>query len=210
MKKYISIICLFVLFNSTNVFCEISNNSEDFLCKTLETYDLLNFPVVPRCVALNNKHYVAILFQDNSSEKITLIGPSGEQSTFCFNTMGSSLIELTEDRIILYLLRSDLRKIYDFEGKLISSDDFSLSHKDYTRLREQTELRCGEAVLSVKKSWKAYELYLDNKQLIHCSVSALFVSKMSYFPFVFVPSIFLLLFIKFARESFKISEKEND
>lgn len=210
MKKHISIICLFILFASTNAFCGISNRTEDFLRKTLETYDLLDFPAVPRCVALNSEHYVAVLFQDNSSEKITLIEPSGEQSTFCFNIMGSSLIELAEDRIILYLLRSDLRRIYDFEGNLISSDEFSLSHKDYTRLREQTELRCGEAMLSVKRSWKEYELFLDNRKLIHCSISALFVSKMSYFPLVFVPSVFIFLSIKYAKENSKVREKEND
>lgn len=209
MKKCISIICLFFFFSFTSIFCAISNSKEDALHKTSETYDLLNFPAVPYCVALNNKHYVAVLFQDNSSQKITLIEPNGNQATFYFNTMGSSLIELTEDRIIIYFLRSDLRKIYDFEGRLISSDEFSLSHKDYTKLREQTELRRGEAVLIVKKNWKKYELFLDNKRLMHCSISALFISKMSYFPFVFVPSVFLILFIKFAKSS-KVSERENN
>lgn len=126
MKRIICALFSFSLLGIMCVcYCVDSNVVKENLnfSKTQETYDMLFFPAIPECISLSENKYIGISFNEGSQKKIIILDPYGNYATYQFHTEGSFAIELTEKEILIYLVRSQLKVSYDFDGNLNYIDD---------------------------------------------------------------------------------------
>lgn len=204
MKRIICALFSFSLLGIMCVcYCVDSNVVKENLnfSKTQETYDMLSFPAIPECISLSENKYIGISFNEGSQKKIIILAPYGNYATYQFHTEGSFAIELTEKEILIYLVRSQLKVSYDFDGNLNYIDDTLKGQvaTKYQELTKQDKVFKGNSVLEVEANAFSYKLLLDGQIILNCSTFAIIGSKISLLPFLLVFIIFTAIFFKKTR-----------
>lgn len=209
MKKIFSIVLILAFATYGMALCvspTIESDCYDFQ-KMQAEYDLMNMQVLPSCIALNENGCAAILFPNFSDKKqknIVIFTPEGNVMSFYrFRSYGAAAIELTNDYIIVYLVRDEKKVIYDFNGRQCEVDNSlggEVSEK-YRELTEKDKIILNQMQLIKSKKGYEYTVTLNEIPIYHCS--SWVVLRSSIILFVFLGSAIAVLgaFIHIKRQA---------
>lgn len=157
------------------------------------TIDFMNFPQIPKCIALNKNGDVAIEYKMNGRTKITILFSDGERVQYALSPEGNCAIDLTESELLIYLVRSQAILHVDLQSGAINIIETEQNNigKLYGELCELSEIQKGEYTVRKVESGKDYHIELNGKIILQT------VRGARYYPMVIVGlTVVLIAMIK--------------
>ena len=155
--------------------------------------DLMNFPQIPKCIALNKNGDVAIEYKMSGRTKITILLSNGEKVQYALSPEGNCAIDLTETEILIYLVRLQAIVHVNLKSGKINNIETEQNNigELYSNLCELPEIQKGQYTVKKVKSGNNYQLKLNGNIILQA------VNGAQYYQIVFVVLVgILIVFIK--------------
>lgn len=207
------IIMLLVVLGLAMLFCGMAIEKSSNIDKIAENIsleqehsaiDLMNFPQIPKCIALNKNGDVAIEYKMNGRTKITILLGNGEKVQYALSPKGNCAIDLTETEILIYLVRSQAIVHVNLKSGKINNIETEQNNigELYSNLCELPEIQKGQYTVKKVKSGNNYQLELNGNIILQA------VNGTQYYQIVFVVLVgILIVFIKCTKIHLKFLPK---
>lgn len=201
-KNNARIIMLLVVLGLAMLFCGMATEKSSNIDKIAENIsleqehsaiDLMNFPQIPKCIALNKNGDVAIEYKMNGRTKITILLSNGEKVQYALSPEGNCAIDLTETEILIYLVRLQAIVHVNLKSGKINNIETEQNNigELYSNLCELPEIQKGQYTVKKVKSGNNYQLKLNGNIILQA------VNGAQYYQIVFVVLVgILIVFIK--------------
>ena len=201
-KNNLRIIMLLVVLGLAMLFCGMATEKSSNIDKIAENIsleqehsaiDLMNFPQIPKCIALNKNGDVAIEYKMNGRTKITILFSNGEKVQYALSPEGNCAIDLTETEILIYLVRLQAIVHVNLKSGKINNIETEQNNigELYSNLCELSEIQKGQYTVKKVKSGNNYQLKLNGNIILQA------VNGAQYYQIVFVVLVgILIVFIK--------------
>lgn len=199
-KNNARIILLLVVLGLAMLFCGMATEKSSNIDKIAENIsleqehnaiDLMNFPQIPKCIALNKNGDVAIEYKMSGRTKITILLSNGEKVQYALSPEGNCAIDLTETEILIYLVRLQAIVHVGLQSGAINTIETEQSNigELYGELCELSEIQKGEYTVRKVESGKNYHIELNGKIILQT------VHGARYYPIVIVGLTVVLIAI---------------
>jgi len=193
-------VLLLAILGIAMLFCGMATEKSSNIDKMVEnisleqehsTIDLMNFPQIPKCIALNKNGDVAIEYKMSGRTKIAILLSNGEKVQYALSPTGNCAIDLTETEILIYLVRSQAILHVDLQSGAINTIETEQNNmgKLYSELCELSEIQKGEYTVRKVESGKDYHIELNGKIILQT------VRGARYYPIVIVGLTVVLIAI---------------
>lgn len=201
-KNNLRIIMLLVVLGLAMLFCGMATEKSSNIDKIAENIsleqehsaiDLMNFPQIPKCIALNKNGDVAIEYKMNGRTKITILLSNGEKVQYALSPEGNCAIDLTESELLIYLVRLQAIVHVNLKSGKINNIETEQNNigELYSNLCELPEIQKGQYTVKKVKSGNNYQLKLNGNIILQA------VNGAQYYQIVFVVLVgILIVFIK--------------
>ena len=201
-KNNLRIIMLLVVLGLAMLFCGMATEKSSNIDKIAENIsleqehsaiDLMNFPQIPKCIALNKNGDVAIEYKMSGRTKITILLSNGEKVQYALSPEGNCAIDLTETEILIYLVRLQAIVHVNLKSGKINNIETEQNNigELYSNLCELPEIQKGQYTVKKVKSGNNYQLKLNGNIILQA------VNGAQYYQIVFVVLVgILIVFIK--------------
>ena len=201
-KNNLRIILLLVVLGLAMLFCGMATEKSSNIDQMVEnisleqehsTIDLMNFPQIPKCIALNKNGDVAIEYKMSGRTKITILLSNGEKVQYALSPEGNCAIDLTETEILIYLVRLQAIVHVNLKSGKINNIETEQNNigELYSNLCELPEIQKGQYTVKKVKSGNNYQLKLNGNIILQA------VNGAQYYQIVFVVLVgILIVFIK--------------
>ena len=138
-----------------------------------EEYDLMNFPAKPRCFALGADGTVAVGFEQAGRVYCSILRDGRlVQTLHVYDLGGSYAIGLQGDTLLLYPVRGDQEWRIDLHTREIRRSQLpqQQTYERYQALSDRDTATCGGHTLAAQVVDGHYQLLLDGRLLLQCSV----------------------------------------
>lgn len=166
--------------------------------------DLMNFPQIPKCIALNKNGDVAIEYKMNGRTKITILLSNGKKVQYALSPKGNCAIDLTETEILIYLVRSQAIVHVNLKSGKINNIETGKNNigELYSNLCELPEIQKGQYTVKKVKSGNNYQLELNGSIILQA------MNGTQYYQIVFVVIVgILIVFINCTKIHLKFLPK---
>lgn len=184
MMISILIISIVLAFECTlNVFAESQIlQNVNFHYSPLQA-DLMKFEMMPTSIALNESGFAAVSYNRGNYRFVVLFCPDGTIKQYSFQTSGSYVLDMDENRLMVYLVRSDLKISLNLYSEDVSAQkcDTNQVDKIYASLKGLERIEAGNNVLRAIVEHGHYSLYLNEKLILQTTTAALVVHYLGYF-----------------------------
>ena len=199
-KNNLRMVLLLAILGIAMLFCGMATEKSSNIDKIAENIsleqehsaiDLMNFPQIPKCIALNKNGDVAIEYKMSGRTKITILFSDGERVQYALSPEGNCAIDLTESELLIYLVRSQAILHVGLQSGAINTIETEQNNigKLYGELRELSEIQKGEYTVRKVESGKNYHIELNGKIILQT------VSGARYYPIAFVGLTVVLIAI---------------
>lgn len=199
-KNNLRMVLLLTILGIAMLFCGMATEKSSNIDKMVEnisleqehsTIDLMNFPQIPKCIALNKNGDVAIEYKMSGRTKIAILLSNGEKVQYALSPTGNCAIDLTETEILIYLVRSQAILHVDLQSGAINIIETEQNNmgKLYSELCELSEIQKGEYTVRKVESGKDYHIELNGKIILQT------VRGARYYPIVIVGLTVVLIAI---------------
>jgi len=199
-KNNLRMVLLLAILGIAMLFCGMATEKSSNIDKMVEnisleqehsTIDLMNFPQIPKCIALNKNGDVAIEYKMSGRTKIAILLSNGEKVQYALSPTGNCAIDLTETEILIYLVRSQAILHVDLQSGAINTIETEQNNmgKLYSELCELSEIQKGEYTVRKVESGKDYHIELNGKIILQT------VRGARYYPIVIVGLTVVLIAI---------------
>lgn len=199
-KNNLRIILLLVVLGLAMLFCGMATEKSSNIDQMVEnisleqahsTIDLMNFPQIPKCIALNKNGDVAIEYERNSRTKIAILLSNGERVQYALSPKGNCAIDLAESELLIYLVRSQAILHVGLQSGAINTIEAEQNNMGelYSELCELSEIQKGEYTVRKVESGKNYHIELNGKIILQT------VHGARYYPIAFVGLTVVLIAI---------------
>ena len=201
-KNNLRMVLLLAILGIAMLFCGMATEKSSNIDKIAENIsleqehsaiDLMNFPQIPKCIALNKNGDVAIEYKMSGRTKIAILFSDGERVQYALSPTGNCAIDLTETEILIYLVRSQAILHVGLQSGAINTIETEQNNigKLYGELRELSEIQKGEYTVRKVESGKDYHIELNGKIILQT------VRGARYYPIAFVGlTVILIAMIK--------------
>lgn len=201
-KNNARIILLLVVLGLAMLFCGMATEKSSNIDQMVENIsleqehsaiDLMNFPQIPKCIALNKNGDVAIEYKMSGRTKIAILLSNGERVQYALSPEGNCAIDLTETEILIYLVRLQAIVHVNLKSGKINNIETEQNNigELYSNLCELPEIQKGQYTVKKVKSGNNYQLKLNGNIILQA------VNGAQYYQIVFVVLVgILIVFIK--------------
>lgn len=201
-KNNLRMVLLLAILGIAMLFCGMATEKSSNIDKIAEnisleqehsTIDLMNFPQIPKCIALNKNGDVAIEYKMSGRTKIAILFSDGERVQYALSPEGNCAIDLTESELLIYLVRSQAILHVDLQSGAINTIETEQNNigELYSELCELSEIQRGEYTVRKVESGKDYHIELNGKIILQT------VRGARYYPIVIVGlTVILIAMIK--------------
>ena len=201
-KNNLRMVLLLAILGIAMLFCGMATEKSSNIDKIAENIsleqehsaiDLMNFPQIPKCIALNKNGDVAIEYKMSGRTKITILLSNGEKVQYALSPEGNCAIDLTETEILIYLVRLQAIVHVNLKSGKINNIETEQNNigELYSNLCELPEIQKGQYTVKKVKSGNNYQLKLNGNIILQA------VNGAQYYQIVFVVLVgILIVFIK--------------
>lgn len=201
-KNNLRMVLLLAILGIAMLFCGMATEKSSNIDKIAENIsleqehsaiDLMNFPQIPKCIALNKNGDVAIEYKMSGRTKIAILFSDGERVQYALSPEGNCAIDLTESELLIYLVRSQAIVHVDLQSGAINTIETEQNNigELYGELCELSEIQKGEYTVRKVESGKDYHIELNGKIILQT------VRGARYYPIAFVGlTVILIAMIK--------------
>lgn len=216
-KNNLRMVLLLAILGIAMLFCGMATEKSSNIDKIVENIsleqehsaiDLMNFPQIPKCIALNKNGDVAIEYKMSGRTKITILFSNGEKVQYALSPEGNCAIDLTESELLIYLVRSQAILHVGLQSGAINTIETEQNNMGelYGELCELSEIQKGEYTVRKVESGKDYHIELNGKIILQTVCGA------RYYPIAFVGlTVILIAIIKCPKLHLKfLPEQKSD
>lgn len=201
-KNSLRMVLLLAILGIAMLFCGMATEKSSNIDKIAENIsleqehsaiDLMNFPQIPKCIALNKNGDVAIEYKMSGRTKIAILFSDGERVQYALSPEGNCAIDLTESELLIYLVRSQAILHVGLQSGAINTIETEQNNMGelYGELCELSEIQKGEYTVRKVESGKDYHIELNGKIILQT------VRGARYYPMVIVGlTVVLIAMIK--------------
>ena len=199
-KNNLRMVLLLTMLGIAMLFCGMATEKSSNIDQMVEnisleqehsTIDLMNFPQIPKCIALNKNGDVAIEYKMNGRTKIAILFSDGEKVQYALSPKGNCAIDLTESELLIYLVRSQAILHVDLQSGAINTIETEQNNigELYGELCELSEIQKSEYTVRKVESGRNYQIELNGKIILQT------VQGARYYPIVIVGLTVVLIAI---------------
>ena len=208
-KNNLRMVLLLAILGIAMLFCGMATEKSSNIDKIAENIsleqehsaiDLMNFPQIPKCIALNKNGDVAIEYKMSGRTKIAILSSNGEKVQYALSPEGNCAIDLTETEILIYLVRLQAIVHVNLKSGKINNIETEQNNigELYSNLCELPEIQKGQYTVKKVKSGNNYQLKLNGNIILQA------VNGAQYYQIVFVVLVgILIVFIKCTKTHLK-------
>ena len=201
-KNSLRMVLLLAILGIAMLFCGMATEKSSNIDKIAENIsleqehsaiDLMNFPQIPKCIALNKNGDVAIEYKMSGRTKIAILFSDGERVQYALSPEGNCAIDLTESELLIYLVRSQAILHVGLQSGAINTIETEQNNigELYGELCELSKIQKGEYTVRKVESGKNYHIELNGKIILQT------VRGARYYPMVIVGlTVVLIAMIK--------------
>lgn len=186
--KYKKLVSLFIISIALTFGCIIHIFAENSIIQNVDLRsvpmqaDLMKFEMMPTSIALNENGFAAVSYNQGNRRFVILFCPNGTIKQYSFRSSGSYVLDMDENRLMVYLVRSHLEislNLYS-EDVSVRKCDTNQVEKLYASLKGLERIDAGNNMLRAVVEHGHYSLYLNGNLILQTTTTALIVHYLGF------------------------------